>query len=60
MSKEKIKERKIESITTAFLKSLENKEFVIRKGRAKISSKKLEKEPEEMANKLALILKEIE
>ena len=59
VSKEQVKELKIESITTAFIKSLESKKFVVEKGKAKIPIKELEKEPKEMADQLSLILKEI-
>jgi len=60
VSKEKIKELKIDSITTAFLKSLENKNFSLEKGKVKISKKELEREPKEIANQLSSILEKIE
>ena len=52
ITQEKINELKIEGATKVFIKSLENKNFQIKAGKAKVSIKELEKEPKQVASQL--------
>lgn len=59
ITREKIQELKVEAIRTTFLKSLEIKEFMIRRGKVEISLEELEEEPRKAASQLESLLKDI-
>ena len=60
LTKEKIKEAEIQGLIGVFMKSLENKEFVVKEGMVELPIEELEKEPAKVASELLAVLKNIE
>jgi hypothetical protein len=60
LTKEKIKELEIIGVIEVFAKSLENKEWVVKKGKAEIPLAKLEQEPRIAASELLAVMKKVE
>jgi hypothetical protein len=60
LSKEKIKELQIRGVVQVFAKALENKQFLVKNRKAKISLDELMAEPEKAALDLMKILKQLE